>query len=357
MDKIDKYISENDHIKALHQCISLNQNYLGLLLSNIWINNPNIIDINKNIIKNIQSLENEDIEIIEDQEIFDFITVKLLCNWMSSEELANSWNKMSKGDFTWNKIKLIWNDNKEPDYYVVINKPPSFINPPSNKTIVFRMEPYMEKHPEIWGEWSSPDSKNFFKVCYHDNEYNNNEWHLSKTYKELLNQPIEKSINILSTVLSSKYSDIGHIKRVDFIKFLESKNMTVDVFGDNKFNYKNYKGNLPAREKDDALFPYKYTFNAENNSIKNYYTEKLIDGILSESLVFYNGCPNIRDYINEKAFVWLELSNFENDYNIIKKAIEEDWWSKRIEYIRAEKIKILNYLQFFPRLERIITKK
>ena len=173
-----------------------------------------------------------------------------------------------------------------------------------------------------------------------------------------MSKSIDKSIDdILSTVLSSKYSDIGHIKRIDFIKFLESKNMNVHVFGDNKFEYKNYKGALPPREKDKALFPYKYTFNAENNSIKNYYTEKLIDGILSETLVFYNGCPNIREYIDEKAFVWLELSNFENDYQTIKKAIEEDWWSKRIEYIRAEKIKILNQLQFFPRLERIIDGK
>lgn len=353
MAEIDKYISENKEVNALYECVSSNQNYLGLLLSKIWLYRE---DIHQTIIKNIEGFEQEDIEILE--ETSDFITVKLLCNWMTSEELAKSWNKMSQGNFTWNKIKVIWTYNKEPDYYVVINKPPSCITPPPEKTIVFRMEPYMEKHPEIWKEWTLPDITKFFKVCYHDTEYNNNEWHLSLTYNELMSKSIDKSIDdILSTVLSSKYSDIGHIKRIDFIKFLESKNMNVHVFGDNKFEYKNYKGALPPREKDKALFPYKYTFNAENNSIKNYYTEKLIDGILSETLVFYNGCPNIREYIDEKAFVWLELSNFENDYQTIKKAIEEDWWSKRIEYIRAEKIKILNQLQFFPRLERIIDGK
>ena len=100
--------------------------------------------------------------------------------------------------------------------------------------------------------------------------------------------------------------------------------------------------------------PYKYIFNVENFQINNYYTEKLIDGILSECLVFYHGCPNIKELIDEKAFVWLELSNFEQDYKLIKKAIEEDWWSERLSYIKQAKTKILDELQFFPRLEKII---
>jgi hypothetical protein len=36
----------------------------------------------------------------------------------------------------------------------------------------------------------------------------------------------------------------------------------------------------------------------------------------------------------------------------VKKAIEEDWWSQRLPYIREAKRRILTELQFFPRLER-----
>ena len=39
---------------------------------------------------------------------------------------------------------------------------------------------------------------------------------------------------------------------------------------------------------------------------------------------------------------------------IIKKAIEEDWWSQRIDIIRKEKEKIINVMGFFPRIEKII---
>lgn len=104
------------------------------------------------------------------------------------------------------------------------------------------------------------------------------------------------------------------------------------------------------------MFPYKYVFNCENNSIKNYYTEKLIDGILAECLVFYSGCYNIKEFIDERAFVYLELNNFEDDYKKVKEAVEGNLWEERIPYIRAAKKKILDYLAFFPRLERIINK-
>ena len=90
-------------------------------------------------------------------------------------------------------------------------------------------------------------------------------------------------------------------KKVD--KFLEKKGLYIHVYGSNKFLWNQYNGSLPYHKKDEALLPYKYTFNVENNSIKNYCTEKLIDGILSETLVFYSGCYNIREYIDKRAFV------------------------------------------------------
>ena len=50
------------------------------------------------------------------------IRVKMICNWTSSEGLCNEWNRMSKGNYTWNDIEITWNDNNV-DFYVIINKP------------------------------------------------------------------------------------------------------------------------------------------------------------------------------------------------------------------------------------------
>jgi hypothetical protein len=281
--------------------------------------------------------------------------VKLLCNWMTSKDLANLWNKMSQGDYTWNDIHIVWDE--EPDYYVICNCPPINEFPPPNKTIVFQMEPRMPTHPELWGEWADPPRDIFIKVCRHKEEYHNTDWHISKSYSELRDShptKDEEITGILSTVLSAKYHDPGHIKRVDFVHFLEKKGLPVHVFGDNKWEYKDYKGSLPYHCKENALFPYKYTFNVENHSDKNVFTEKIVDGLLSECLTFYNGCFNLKQFFPEEAFVYLELSDFEHDFQVIKKAIEEDWWTKRLPAIREAKRKFLEELQFFPRLEGII---
>jgi hypothetical protein len=262
------------------------------------------------------------------------IKIKLLCNWCDSYSLRELWNKMSKGDYTWGYVKCVLD---EPDYYIIINSTHEYHN--KNKSIVFIMEPYLKF------------SYNFLHVFSHD-YYNNMEWHLSLTYNQL-SLAAPKKTHLLSTVLSEKYFDPGHKKRIDFVKYIEN-DIDIDVYGSNLFQYKKYISSLPPYQKDNAIFRYKYTFNVENNSIKNYVTEKLIDGILGECLVFYSGCPNIKEIIDERAYVYLELKDFKHDMDVIKKAIEEDWYTQRLEYIRKEKNRILNELQFFPRIENYL---
>lgn len=360
INQIDQYISSNDINNTLKSCYDNKQYYLGYLISNIYLYTYNQIDnndLNKYLTLfsdkiNEYNKNNENIDNITN---FKTIKIMLLCNWLDTKDITEVWNKMSKGNYKWNNIELVLNEPV--DYYVVINCPPIHIFPDKKKTIIFHMEPNIDNNKNYWGYWSTPLKSEFAWIGYHKDEYNNNEWHLNKTYNQLLNENIEKDNNknfILSTILSNKYRDPGHIKRIDFIKFLESKNMHVDVYGGNKFDWINYKGELPYHNKNDGILPYKYTFNCENYEIRNYYTEKLIDGILGECLTFYWGCPNIPEHIDPRAYVKLELYDFEKDYKTIKKAIEEDWWSQRIDYIRIEKQKILNEKQFFPRLEKII---
>ena len=283
----------------------------------------------------------------------------LLCNWCDSRTLCYFWNKMSKGNYTWNNIKIVWSEPT--DWYVIINSPLYTCTeiPDLKKTILFQMEPFMNsKHKNRWGDWSNPSSKLFKYMATHKTEYNNNEWHLSKTYNELMSEKIikiKKYDFTLSTVLSDKMLEEGQQKRIRFVKYLEKKGMSLDIYGSNKLNWKNYKGSLPYHAKDNGMFPYKYVFNAENNKIPNYYTEKLIDGILAECLVFYWGCPNVSEYIDSRAYIQLDLSDMKNDYKIIVDAMKNNLWEDRISYIRESKHKILNTLQFFPRLERILS--
>ena len=349
MTSIEQLVKNKEYKKAIEESMNQNLYDIALLLSKVTKTN----DYDDDIIPNIKDIPKHFVNKNNQIRIF------VCCSWTSSEDLLKAWKNMSKNtNYSWNNIQIV---SSEPcDYYCVINRPPPTVSIDKKRTILFRMEPYMEKDERQWSEWSNPNKDDFLYFGSHEYYLNNFEWHLSKSYTQLMNEEIIKNeslSNVLSTILSDKYNDPGHMKRVDFVKFLENKGMNVDVFGGNRFLWKNYKGSLPMRKKDDSLFPYKYSFNVENHSIKNYCTEKLVDGILAETLVFYSGCYNIKEYIDENAFVYLELTNFENDYQIIKKAIEEDLWSQKLPYIKEAKKKILNELQFYPRLEKIINER
>jgi hypothetical protein len=82
-----------------------------------------------------------------------------------------------------------------------------------------------------------------------------------------------------------------------------------------------------------------------------------VDAILAETLCFYWGCPNLEEIIDPRAFIRLDLDHPEESCSVIRSAIENDEWSRRLAVLRAEKARILESLQFFPTLERILQEK
>jgi hypothetical protein len=300
----------------------------------------------------------------------EIIRIKMLCNWTDSKQLCKEWSNMCEPGlrFRWKNYQMVWTDRDEDiDYYVIINRPPPGAYYDPKKTIVFQMEPWVYDTSKPWGvktwhEWSEPDENKFMAIRGRKtNHHNNAFWQLELTLNDLLNsQGLVKhpdKMNMLSTICSSKYFDEGHIARIDFLKFIEEKNdVLLDIYNyDNDHSFKNYRGPVaPYVNKSKGLVPYKYYFMVENNYESNFITEKLWEPILCECLCFYYGCPNVGDYIDSKAFVLLDMNDFEKSYQIIKRAIEEDWWSDRINIIRKEKEKILNELAFFPTIDKII---
>ena len=100
---------------------------------------------------------------------------------------------------------------------------------------------------------------------------------------------------------------------------------------------------------------YKYCLSAENNAEHNYATEKVWEPLVCEQLCFYIGCPNITDYVDERALVILDPSDMSACCRIIARAVAEDWHSQRLPFIRAAKERVMSELAFFPNLERILS--
>ncbi|WP_170137877.1 glycosyltransferase family 10 domain-containing protein [Chitinophaga dinghuensis] len=155
--------------------------------------------------------------------------------------------------------------------------------------------------------------------------------------------------NLLSTVTSGLKAFPGHKKRLLFLlqfdRIIEEGNF--DIWGKSHNNplfdeLKHYRGAI--EEKYDALWPYKYHFACENSFHKGYFTEKIIDPIICECLTFYDGCPNLPEFIDPEAYIKINTDNMEESFETIAESIETDQWEKRIKAIKAQKERLLFHL-------------
>jgi len=282
--------------------------------------------------------------VIEEKES-SCVRIQLLCNWTTTTEVHYKWQKLI-GDYP---VRFVENN---PDYWVILNKPPEGAEYDPQRTIVFGMEPDTFTNPR----WQWYTNKEDFFYFMDENYMNAWEWWLTPSQSTLaihVPSKVHDYDKIVSTVVSSQYTYPGHKLRIDFLREAE-KELPFHIYGyDNQFGFESYRKALPIG-KDEGLFPYKYTFAAENTQRPNYCTEKLIDGILAECLVFYWGCPNLGEFLDPQCFLPLDLTNVKESIRTIREAIEGNEWEKRIDVIRKMKKRILCYYSFVPRLLGLI---
>lgn len=298
----------------------------------------------------------------------DVIRVRMLANWCSSGELCELFNRMtSQGNYEWrfrdlagveHRLRMTSAADEEPDYWVVINAPPAseegHFDP--SRTVVFQMEPLMwtERMRERWRRWAAPSPLSFLQVRDHRRYRNSCDWWVGCSYADLSQGPPPQKDRTMAACVSAKYFDPGHVRRIDFLRFLDRHDIDLDIYGARENGFRRWRSRLPLHDKRRALLGYRYYFDAENNAAPNFYTEKILDCLLAETLCFYWGCPNLDSFFDPRAFIRLELEDFEADLARIREAIAADEWSARLPHIRAEKRRILDEYQFFPTLARVV---
>lgn len=291
----------------------------------------------------------------------------MLTDWCDSRTLCDVFNRMTThGDHRWwfrdldgteRCLRMTW-DDPDPDAWVVINRPAVADEPriDPTRTVVFHMEPRMwsDAMRGRWGTWSAPSPRSYLQVRDLRRYRAANDWWVGLTYDELRNRPLPEKTATLAACVSEKYFDPGHRRRIDFLRFAEARDLVINIFGSGENGFRQWRGRTPLHDKRAALLPYRYYFDAENHALPNFVTEKLVDCLLAETLCFYWGAPNVDSFVDPRAFVRLTLDDFEADLARIRDAIANDEWSERLPYIRAEKQRILEDLQFFPTLARVL---
>jgi len=157
-----------------------------------------------------------------------------------------------------------------------------------------------------------------------------------------IDRDIHKKNKILSIIASGKRQTHGHRLRHEIIN---NKFIDMDVFG---------QGYNPIDNKITAFKDYMFSLIIENDNTDNWFTEKIIDCLITGTIPVYWGCNNIGNYFNVKGFI--QFKNIEEFKNITPKLTKETY-DNMFPYIKENFNKSLIYSDFWFRLQTIIENK
>lgn len=313
--------------------------------------------------------------------------------WETGKPLHESFKKLTPNNSgKWGSIETC--DNfEEADYYIALwcgdptlrkkCRPRSVIN------LMMESSGHIPHKNELGEE-------TIFSRWVTDN-HNPVEWWINKTYSELINSPFPEKAKLVSSITTNRYvskfrvfiipflkslyqkypriwTNIltsnkhrmlhvcveGHYYRIKFLKqFTKKYPGILDLYGKNVLktwdlsSINDYKG--PIEDKWDGLASYRYSFAFENTSEDNFFTEKFTDCILAGCMPIYWGCKNLRDFFPENSFVEIDITK-RNAVEEAMKIIKSDYREQNLDALKKARNLILNKYQFWPTIEKIITR-
>jgi|688.fasta_scaffold64067_6 hypothetical protein len=144
---------------------------------------------------------------------------------------------------------------------------------------------------------------------------------------------------LISFITSNKNFAVGHHLRMEIVDKMRGR---FDLFG---------RGFNEIDRKDIGLDNYMFSIAIENISMKNYFTEKIMDCFLTKTVPIYYGCTNIGDFYDRRGII--EFQSIEELDKIIQELTPERY-SSMIPYIEDNYNKAKLDLPFNKRVENLI---
>ncbi len=161
--------------------------------------------------------------------------------------------------------------------------------------------------------------------------------------KDINSVNIEKT-NLLSLIASKKNKLEGHKLRHKIVNYLLSIDLDVDIMG---------RGYKSFENKEDGLAPYHYSIVIENNQESNYFTEKLIDCFLCETIPIYWGSSNIGNYFDIRGMIICKTAA---DIKLALKGISSEAYTSKLNWIKSNRKKAMGYIDFEKRVATNVQK-
>lgn len=159
------------------------------------------------------------------------------------------------------------------------------------------------------------------------------------SWHEIYNQPAPNKTKTISTVCSNKsMKHTMHSQRLAFVDRLQKELPELNRFG---------WGYQTISDKAEALQDYAYHIAIENSRGPYHWTEKISDSFLAYSLPFYDGATNLEDYFPKQSFIRISIDQPNEAIKIIRNAISNNEYIKRLPYIKEARKLVLEEYNIF----------
>lgn len=173
-------------------------------------------------------------------------------------------------------------------------------------------------------------------------------WMSGHKLEEAFSEPDYPKSKLISTVCSAKQMNhTAHGARYCMTKYLADNLDDLDWFG---WGVKD----LPKGKKYLALNDYKYHIASENYIHSQHWTDKITDPLLALCLTFYAGDPDLGKVLPPESFIPIPLDNPQEALRIIRAAIENNEYEKRLPAIREARRLLLTKYNFFNQVTAVI---
>lgn len=261
----------------------------------------------------------------------------------------------SKG--IWDSIRFTTDDVDECDLLVVLNnrmKHAVHARCPQGRVWALMQEPYAKGFTDWMVEGHDAFDRVYTNFPLTSNpsnpKYSTSQpalpWHVNRTFDELTTCVMPEKARSLSWVVGNCRDLPGHMKRLDFLHFIQgSTALNIDLYG---------RAVQYIEDKWDGLAQYRYSIAAENTSWPDYWTEKIADCFLTWTVPIYYGCANLEEYFPADSFIRIDIKKPTEAIDIIKRVLREDDWERRLPALEEARRRVLYEYQIFPMLARLL---
>ena len=171
-------------------------------------------------------------------------------------------------------------------------------------------------------------------------------WMADYPMDEVLAMPEYPKSKLIATVCSSKQQKhTQHYRRYVLTKYLAEQLPEFDWFG---------RGVRALNRKYEALNDYKYHVAVENYINDYHWTDKISDPILGLCLTFYAGDPKLGELLPPESFIPIPADNPPEALRIIREAIANNEYEKRLPAIREARRLIVTKYNMYAQVVDLI---